>query len=710
MSLTLALLFVAATKLQTPQWDLNQKVTYSTVAKSVKQICEELEKQTKVPIEPSVPAQTEVLVIDVKDVTLKDLMTKIAKVTSAEWEKGDSRIRLVRDTETIRREANEEIDFYAKTITKSMQKALDRATKLPPFDERAAEHYKTEYEALSEQRNSESASMDVYKRITSLEQSNPSGRLLDRLSVCLDPVRLASMRQDECFIFSTAPNRMQFPLTHQAAAAIQQFRKEWAIWAEFTQKTESSPQYWQREDQGLRSGKQPGKILVSCRWAQMKSAISITLQVLSPEGGILTERVTSLPVDDSLEIEGQTKRDDPATKVIPGSTIAFSPLALAWSDHVREIMNNQPVTKSTAADEVMQWAANPEKNDPLSLHASEAILALAKSKGRNLVANMPDQSILIGVMAAMGITKTNLEYFDLLQKISSMRFDDDGKWLVAYSKLPSRSRRERFDRHSLGQVMNALLGRGYLTLDEMAGFAVANDRNALSEISLMGFTVIAGNLSLLGTLVEYHDILGLYGSLSLAQKQALLKGDTIGYQNLLGVQRQRFERLYYGNNSSRSMSRSMTTREGLLTSSETIPTEAYPNGLPSQSSIQVKMTNKTVAVSNRMSQSAYTPESLAMVLLGKERPELFGGRQQELDQKFVVGNQASYEFTLAFSDNVSFTLPIIIDMVDKNATPVSYENLPASFRLEVEKALSRMRESYKNVNPGDMNPPVKIRA
>jgi len=706
MSLILStILACAIAKPQTPQWDLNQKVTYSTVAKSAKNICEELGNITKVPLETERQTSAEVLVIDVKEVPLKTLLDKIAKVSSAQWETGQSEMKLVRPAEVARKESKDEIAYYAAAIEKSMKAAAEKAAKATPYDEQSTTLYSQQYNALSEQLNG-NPGLEVFDQLRALEQNSPVGRLADRLMSCLDAKRLAAMRQDECCVLSTAPNRLQYPFGPQASAAIQQFQKDWALWTSSADKIVIPQTRINSFADGLKSKKQPAKIVTVCKWAEMRTAIVATTHVITSDGFILAEITSTLSVDDTMDsLSRIASRPQKPTAEVPGTGITFSPLAQAWTSRARQLMEPIPGEKPADPAELDRWLISPTENDPLSLHPSEALLATAKSKSLNLVANLTDQSIMVSILAAMGINKSSDEYLDLFQKSSGMTFDNDGKWLEGKPILPSRVRRERFERPSLQMLIRAIKGKGFLSLDEMGAFCASNDRNAISEISMMGFLIMTGDMNSIGPLLEEFGILGLYGSLLPVQRSAMLAGSPLVYKDMAAEQRVRFERLIYGG-TDRSMSRSYRVDDGGLASSSRIATEAFPNGPPPASNLTVTVKTKTIAQSTDRNRQGFTPDQIAMNILSKEKPEVFGGHPQELAKGYRMGTQIQYDFILSILSEMDSRCQIRISQVDQRQTPVPYSGLPKSFFDEIDKELIRLREVYKNVQP-PTDPPVK---
>src|SRR5688572_26102838 len=72
--------------LAAPQ-DFTQKITLETAAMPAKKLLAELSKLANYPFETSTLTANEVLLVRVKDVTLGDLVKKIAEASGCEWAK-----------------------------------------------------------------------------------------------------------------------------------------------------------------------------------------------------------------------------------------------------------------------------------------------------------------------------------------------------------------------------------------------------------------------------------------------------------------------------------------------------------------------------------------------------------------------------------------------------------------------------------------------
>src|SRR5688500_14430336 len=105
--------------------DFSQKVTYEASGISAKRVLQELSAITKVQMDTAPITATEVLMIGVKDVSLKELMDRIAEVTSGRWIQEGDLWRLGADNA----KRTQEVQAERQERIKAVQKAIDQLTK-----------------------------------------------------------------------------------------------------------------------------------------------------------------------------------------------------------------------------------------------------------------------------------------------------------------------------------------------------------------------------------------------------------------------------------------------------------------------------------------------------------------------------------------------------------------------------------------------------
>lgn len=119
--------------------DLNKKITYRTTAVPIKRAIKEIDKLADVGLDVATPILGEIVVIDVKDVTVGDLLKRIATVTSCRWRKINGVMMLERTTDMAKEEEVAEQKLKMEAIKKSIKKLMEPVDKNPVMDAKLAD-------------------------------------------------------------------------------------------------------------------------------------------------------------------------------------------------------------------------------------------------------------------------------------------------------------------------------------------------------------------------------------------------------------------------------------------------------------------------------------------------------------------------------------------------------------------------------------------
>jgi hypothetical protein len=686
MAIWLLLLPIIA-KPQEANWDLAQKVTYTTVAKSAKNVCAELTQLSNIPLEASASVATEVLVIDVKDVSLKQLMDKVAFVCSAKWEKGKEYIRLDRPSEIEFQERQADVAITAKAIRREIDKITAKVEKLKPFDEQGVKDYITQQADL-DQRVQTSVGKDsevATKESMAHEHTGLSGRLSDRLIAGIDPIQVAKMRIYERVVYSTQPNPLQKAFLNPAKSAFALFLQDWRAWQDCFLGTEIPRDRMSDDVEKLfGSNHRPVKAILSCAWLFNTDILRIELSVASDRNDRLCSETTYLRLEASA----------PQRKPVPdGKTLTFSELAREWSKNFESLRHKQdPIY---ASDKFREWAKQPERFDPLSLQPSEVVLALAKEKSKNLVANLTDRSILIGELARIPSDKTIDQYRDFLIDYCQMDLKDDDGWLIAQPSNPFRSRIERLNRSALGRLMTIYHRDGFARLETLADFVQANSPEALEASSLTANSMIW--IDSHGSLNE-PEFLRFYATLSPQQRQDLMNSKKLSISSLSVPQRALISGMCYANSTTHN---EISVAERIGSPFESIfrePTEAFPQGIPLGGSVSFPDTiGEEIAVDIRSLLYTATPAiDLARNLFFVEHPEMSPDPVSWRDGGYVLGKRHSCEYDICLLPEFVICGSLGYVAIDRTQTPTTVTHLSEDFSALLDQYLKSYRNRLKD--------------
>jgi len=704
MSLFLSLLLIPIAKPQAPQWDLNQKVTYMTVAKSAKKVFEDLEKITNVPLETVRDTAAETLVVDVKDVPLKILLDKIAKTASAAWQVKPHGYTLVRPQETARKEDQEETGLYAEAIRIEMDKIAQRVASQTDFDEAAARSFEEKRQEYAAEMASDPKA--TVRKQDALLAISPPSKLLDQLCLCLSPARLATIRRGDIVAFCTRPNRVEEPFANSPELAFGQFVREWRVWDQLAEpSTKLEKMFYNAERIGLGSGKTPDHVLLTCAQSIYRPGLELEAYVLTSQGDLLCSRSTTLPLQPALDALQKVKRTEEVlgdAAFEPASV--FSPLSAKWSNKVRIRLSKNKQEYRPSDPDLLRWAADSVANDPLSLHPSDVLIGLARMRSKQLVANLPDQAMSIAWQEATKPAAGRLRYKDLINGRAGLAIESEGSWLTVAPVLPSAARRERVNRQVLRAATQALANRGYLSLDETAAFAAGTTRESVGTQFMYNVQEPFDGVSELGSIGYQYATLVFYSSLSQSQKKLLASGGHLRCGDLPMPQRSLLAQVLYSE--ARSCYTSRPDRKDAVICP--LAFETFVNGVPSDAVISLETQTLPVAISTSSHGMTYPPSVFARELFAQERPGIFVSNPQDLELLYRIGSQQIYSFRFVFSPDFEHRVSFDCIQLDPNGQAVPFAKLPPSFMKAIQQSLEDYRQTYDEVPPTGANPPKRV--
>ncbi|MBC8063303.1 MAG: hypothetical protein H7Y17_00610, partial [Chlorobia bacterium] len=383
--------------------------------------------------------------------------------------------------------------------------------------------------------------------------------------------------------------------------------------------------------------------------------------------------------------------------------------------------NGQPDMQ--VSSEIREILINPDKNEPLSFVATDAIFETSRIKGLNIVCSATDMMMFGTGVIAEGAAKpaTFLASMNGLMMESEIK---DG-WLVLKPQVASSARAQRSDRFVLGQYLRQAVKEGRVSLDNRATFAF---RSGKEEEDFMPMFL----LSMVGILrqgMEYGgdwDTLRLFGSLTPHQRQAAKTGQPVPFRALQPAQLDIMRHVVFDSpwprlqiNYQQEDFADMQSDEGIIYGGglDSEPTEVLPNGFTGTELLTIRETNEPKFFgrpesdgSNQMTywgESAYDANGLAHELFQSERPEFFPWRNQPgyprgKLAKVRVGTQRQFSFMAQFTRRATLNL----NLTDKNYQGEAMEisKLPPDVKKQIEDALARIREQYKNAKPPTWNP------
>ncbi|HRK21070.1 MAG TPA: hypothetical protein PLX06_04650, partial [Fimbriimonadaceae bacterium] len=391
-----------------------------------------------------------------------------------------------------------------------------------------------------------------------------------------------------------------------------------------------------------------------------------------------------------------------------------------------------------------QWSqllTKPDQSDPLSFAVSDLFQSLAKVKGRNLVASLPDSALVaLSLRAQQRITDAQL--IEIAKNNLELAVEDSVGYLNVRPTQPFYIRSIRVDREELGRMLASIQKDGRLSLDTLSRYASSRNDPApnpafdLRYINTL-FPTETGDFQAATSNWRMHQ---LYSTLSADQRRSLVNGGRLNLGGLSTRQAAIVNSMVYDDpmgpifipppspNQNQNMveTRSMVfATEGGMTFSmggtQTLMnerTEFLPAGVPGNGTLALQVTTSEATLASRKDGSTdpryFTAESYGVyqgiapniMLAGP------GGGNNSVPafDTFRPAVQQTLDFRFEFTPQTSLTKQLRDSWFVPGSTAGPYNMMPESFRRKAEAEAERMKNSRANIAigggaPGRVRPP-----
>lgn len=733
--------------------DLDQKVEYRTVAAPVGRVLADIAKLTKVNVQAAPTMANEIIVIGVKDMPLRQLLKRIAEVTTGRWDESAERMALVRDTATMRAQEDAEYRIRLGFIQKEIKELVASLSpkKAPPKTTKP----KTEAEEMAE---------DMQDMMTGgVDAETPSGRAIIKLVQALGATPFANIGKDDRVVFATTPTRMQRVLPSSAPTLLEQLVREQNEYAKkqaslpTEEESTGDPEMDKRlkefaarfsfgNDNSVIDRPAVKAILIAEREG-FNPNVQLSLRLYDEKGSVMLNGSGYLSVgeagimDDFMPtLPGQEGEKKPAKQYDPKEKeIEFSPLVKDRMSLKFDFSN--PAAMPTMSPALREALLHPETTDPLAYQESESLLETAKAKGLNVIANLPDGSGAMGSMfsgmAMMeGVAQTQKltpsRYYDTLLADKDLKIVVEGTEMTIRPTAPALSRKTRLNRAALGTLIRAAEAKGSAGLDDIAAYAVQAEppfETPAAMTYLMFFAPNAMSNGMSGMLD--WNLLRLYGGLSADQKQGLVSGRRIPYGQLSTTQQGLVTRMVFGAGSNLNVDRpgekkaddedmfglmfgAMMGRSGPAQDYRDEPTELMPNGVLPQAFLQIDaIKGYAVYPADKLNpmfgMGALGAEELSLFAWMKEEPmfQEASGFMPTLNN-VKLGSRLTLNVKIQLAEAVNYKGTLRDDRLEAGAKAVPMGQLPADLLADVEKRKEKLKKMGLPFGRPDQNgPPPK---
>ncbi|MGI8923626.1 MAG: hypothetical protein ACR2HJ_06230 [Fimbriimonadales bacterium] len=715
--------------------DPDPKVTYSTVAVPIKRALADIAKATGAKIDVAGQAAAEIVIINVKDAPLSQVMAKIAKVTSGEWVKDAEGIQWLNySSVTLQKDRQAAADMRVADVTKSLKQMADRLSPAPDIRPAGSETPDDE-EVLPQP-------------LTGISKA------IIRISSLVSPAAIASVDDGERLVFASTPTRMQRPLGNIGSiiADLVQEHNAGALEREKIEREseETNPKTVEQKKEEEDTRRTWGRFDRQNFDKPITAPIAKVLFIISKEGfgffgGGATIELKLFDAEGKVVLSGQDSLGagfDPMGMMgasAPGNTQAAPKQGptnppIEYSDTTKELSGFFDFTgggndfgSKKPSERLLEKLLRPDNYDPLSFQQSEALLAVARAKGVNLIANLPDNVVsFMDTFNAKGKATVD-DYLEDLKNGESVTIDSADGWMTVRPASPAKSRELRVDRFALAALIGGGHAKGVPSLDDLAAYALKCEQPSETPIVMpyvMLFAQHAFSQGMRGP--TDWSMLRFYGQLTLAQRESLKAGSQLSMRSLLPQQKDLVTKMAFGSPPQIKVERPgdkpadeggfMEMMSSFMPSAvvdyKDEPTEVMPSGLPADAYVTLKLTEDNVVVPQSAEGKdiamfgALGTDELAIFQYMKESPEFgeMGGMMPQID-RVRLGSRRVLDFTFQLGVGVSLKETLLDDNLPKNSDAISTSALPAEFQARIRKRVEALKKTKMPWFGGRADPP-----
>lgn len=710
--------------------DLDVKVNLKANAMPVARVLDELTAQTQVQLKIGNNVNREIVIVNVKDVTLRDLMAQLAKVTRCNWRLADSGYELILGPAGTE-EAIDKTEALRKEIAERLN-AMRKRTSQPNDPEE----------------------MEMAGMADMMGMSGAGSIAILQLLSAQPIAQIANMDKGTRLVFSSSPTRMQLPMRGNAQAIIttliNEHNKAMAqrsttpneIPEEVQPYMDFLKQFGVFDEPKQIDGRAAKALLIVESGSGFMSMKSCTLKLYDGNGKVLFQATDTLSMSGFMGMSRPNMDMEEEEEVEAPAVAGTAKPTKDKKQEDKQPGDDKPITMSAETKELMQLISggfqmamsqtrpsqgletkllNPDLYDPLSFFASDALTSSAAIRGLNLVACVPDSFgntfSFMGMGAGAGSTNyTSATIRKMVEGDEDLKQTVADKWWTIQPKYHSQARRERMDRPALAKLLKSSKSKGMLTLDDLADYAMVNDSPMETPIAMTHIMLYAPTALGRG-MAGMNDwrLLRFYGTLGPAQRSMARKGTTMDFRQFSLPQQRAASAILFGAGTSievgppppneNDFDRMMRSMMGQFMPQKSAswkqePTEVMPNGLPQNGLLTITVQSDPCGVpvesGNEMldSMGAIGPWELAMLNLMKETPGFaeMAGAMPEIP-KLRMGERSTFNFIFTVDPEARVNRMLTDDAIPANGPIIDLNNPPADFKERIDKASAMIKNS-----------------
>lgn len=711
----LAIPFFAQAAPQDPQQDpLSKPISFSMKAASVDKIVAEVAKKLDMKLEVAPSMRSEVLIVAVDNVTGKQLLDKIAAASVGVWVQDRDIMRLQRNFAQVTREDREALQASTARFRKEIKDLWDSAN------------------GRAKKPAGQGEDFDMGAMFGGGSKSGT--KAIAELLQGVDPSLLASLQDGERLVYASPNTRMQRPIPGNVANVISAWVAEHnkeakAREAQKQNETEVEENMKELEEFlkifGISEPKtvddRPAKVILVFTKGFLgmpmmpigQDSVTVDLKLYNSKGQVILRGSHSLGLD-MEDFQELANRAQPPKEAKPqpseqDTKIEFSkPAKDLMTMFGGAMQGNLPQMDKELEEMLLQ----PNVYEPLSFAHSEALLAIAKAKDLDVVANLPDSELSFMSLIFGGQNPATVNaYLNALKANKALWVTTEGTWLSITPKNPTTARAIRTNRTALSKLLS-VVRKGTPTLDDIAAYALeaeAPTKTPVAQTYLMLFAPTAIQQGLTG--MTDWDALRFYGTMTPGQKETIANNGQLPFGNLNPKQRDLVAKMAFGSAARLQVGSEAKPATGgflgmitqfLPTADKDYrqePTEVMPDGLPMAGYVTGSIKQQFIGSPagqgmGMLSRASLGTDELAMFEWMKSDP-MFAQAMQMMPQitQLRPGKRTNYAFSFFVAKDVLFNRTLNDDRFEKNAEPISMTNLPQDVQDEIKKKVEELKKT-----------------
>jgi len=628
------------------------KVSVSTGGAPVEAILRDLSQQSGIRLHASDSVRGEILIVEAKDIPLKEMMQSIADADGAEWSPDGTGYSLGRSGKIRNAQENAEMAERTASIAKSLE-----------------EHLKSELAPISPTK----------------PQFDAGSRLAWRALQAVGPAGLARVKSGIRIVYSTDPNPAQQRWAGNFQPLYQTYISELKL-----SPREVGPDIANGAD-ALPRVRDASRALITITSTLFQGYVA-HVYVFDAKGSLIVDGMANLQ---TAELDAIERQANPKVPGLSGQPLVLSDSATEFLALAKSAMSQRPVTLSP---NMISRILDPGKYDPLGLFVGDALATVSKSHSRALVASVPDFCFITGLF--LGSKTVTEEAFRRWLELTCIIDESRAGWMIVRPRYPVDTRELRVDREKMGAFYRTAWKNGGVRLGELGAYIASQPRRYVETISLYYAFFCMPEIAHMFD----PDSLGTvrtYGMLTEKQRALLEAGKELPVNALSPEARAELADWIY-NGSAYSFASHEFSGEYVD------PTDAFPNGvsMPAFLVQRGSMKDAVIPLYNGTKASDIDGSPLDADSLGFEL-----GRQ-DLGEQGTKGTMSSFLLGKKLALTLELSSPRLVlrgqmqeTRFDRNARPLALEELPVTFQEVVKKNRSEYFEHNRSNEPARNGPP-----